>query len=295
MGLLTEKVEVSLSTSNVNHYKKLGYEIPTPMVQGKSKITINVNELTNGSHVEVDVRCDNCQKTYTMMYKTYLRFVNEDNTIYCCDCVHSIKNSRENNPNWKSDKTDDERIKDRSTNEYREWSKRVLARDNYTCQYCGESKSRHMNAHHLDGYNWCVEKRFDVTNGICLCEDCHENFHSIYGKGYNTREQVEEWFGNKEINLQLYNGEIPRARRIYNYEKNIIYDNAMEYATKDLQTSFGNIYNCCNTNSLLKKTTNPVHTCKKCHLFWYDEFINMAQEQIDYFVNNCITKERMEL
>ena len=72
----------------------------------------------------------------------------------------------------------------------------VFKRDNYTCRCCG--KDTHNNvSHHLDGYNWCIEKRLDVDNGVTLCESCHKEFHSIYGYGNNTKEQFEEWIENK--------------------------------------------------------------------------------------------------
>jgi hypothetical protein len=42
------------------------------------------------------------------------------------------------------------------------WRKEVFKRNNYTCKCCGKRGSIYLNAHHLDGYNWCKEKRFDV-------------------------------------------------------------------------------------------------------------------------------------
>lgn len=56
-----------------------------------------------------------------------------------------------------------------------------------------------MNVHHLDGFNWCIEKRTNVDNGVTLCKRCHLNFHSIYGSGNNTRGQFEEYLRCKII------------------------------------------------------------------------------------------------
>ena len=41
--------------------------------------------------------------------------------------------------------------------------------------------------------NWCRERRIDITNGVCLCEVCHKEFHKLYGKGDNTKEQYIEF------------------------------------------------------------------------------------------------------
>ena len=54
-----------------------------------------------------------------------------------------------------------------------------------------------MNSHHLDGYDWCKERRIDINNGVCLCENCHKEFHKIYGYGNNTKEQYIEFKENK--------------------------------------------------------------------------------------------------
>ena len=109
----------------------------------------------------------------------------------------------QNNNNWNADKTDEERENGRKYLEYTYFIKRVLARDKYTCQCCG-NKGQNLEVHHLDGYEWCKEKRTDDTNGITLCHNCHKNFHSIYGNGGNTKEQFDEWFGSI-IKLLKYN------------------------------------------------------------------------------------------
>jgi len=86
----------------------------------------------------------------------------------------------------------------RFSEEYELWRQEVYERDDYTCQYCGEYGGK-LNVHHLDGYHWCIEKRVDVDNGITLCKNCHNEFHHIYGRNNNTREQFIEWLNNKSI------------------------------------------------------------------------------------------------
>lgn len=104
-------------------------------------------------------------------------------------------------PNWNSNITDEERESKRKFNGYDEWRKEVFERDNYTCQCCGDNRGGNLIGHHKDGYDWCVERRIDVTNGVTLCENCHKKFHSIYGYGGNTEQQFEEFMNNdkKEV------------------------------------------------------------------------------------------------
>jgi hypothetical protein len=92
-----------------------------------------------------------------------------------------------NHPLWKSTKTDYERSLDRKFTGYKHWVKSVFERDDYTCQCCGQV-GHNLNAHHLDGYEWCVDRRLDINNGVTLCSECHNFYHSIYGKSNVQRE-----------------------------------------------------------------------------------------------------------
>lgn len=116
----------------------------------------------------------------------------------CLQC--SIRNNKgENSPRWNHNKTQEEREDDRSYSEYKEWIVSVYEKDNYTCQCCGQHGGK-LNAHHKDGYNWCIERRIDIDNGVTLCEDCHKEFHRIYGKGNNTEQQFIEFINNNNNN-----------------------------------------------------------------------------------------------
>lgn len=99
----------------------------------------------------------------------------------------------EENPNYNPNKTNEEREKGRIIPGYKEWVRDVYERDCYTCQLCGDNRGGNLNAHHLDGYHWCEEKRLDISNGITLCDKCHNKFHSIYGFADNTKEQYYEF------------------------------------------------------------------------------------------------------
>lgn len=121
-----------------------------------------------------------------------------------CGCIQREgvreRMSGENHYKFNPELTAEQRLKHRFVlggDNATKWRKRVFDRDKYTCQLCnsrnGNGKQVILNAHHLDGWNWCKEKRFDTDNGITLCEDCHNNFHKKYGGGDNTKEQFEEF------------------------------------------------------------------------------------------------------
>jgi 5-methylcytosine-specific restriction endonuclease McrA len=107
----------------------------------------------------------------------------------------------ENNANWNPNRPQIDRELRRQFPIYQQWRKSVFERDRYTCVSCG-TKGTYLNAHHLNGYHWCEEGRFDVDNGVTLCRFCHNiqyegSFHNVYGNKYNTLEQFNEWIQNK--------------------------------------------------------------------------------------------------
>lgn len=280
MGLISTEVEVILNNKTIKYYEDLGYEIPRyknkwekSVVKRGTKITVKVEDLPKSSKVEVDVTCDCCRKDYRMKYQDYNRY-NHDEKIYCNKCSNSVLCSKENHPNWNPNKTDEERGIQRNYPEYTEFIKKVLKRDNYTCRCCGKQNDD-MEVHHLNGYDWCIEQRTDETNGVTLCKSCHKNFHSIYGKGRNTREQFYEWYG-QAIELVKYNGELPTARKIYCYEENKVYDSVKRLAKEWKVKNNSHIYDCCNKK---KRNNKYVKSIKGKHLVWLDKWESWTYEQ----------------
>lgn len=66
--------------------------------------------------------------------------------------------------------------RDRNSAEYVEWRKAVFERDGFQCQVC-EKIGGKLNAHHIKPFAKHKELRFDVDNGITLCETCHKKVH----------------------------------------------------------------------------------------------------------------------
>ena len=69
-----------------------------------------------------------------------------------------------------------ENAKKRITYEYRKWRERVLKRDGHRCQHCGEKE--HLNVHHIKYFAEYKELRYELENGVTLCEACHKKLHS---------------------------------------------------------------------------------------------------------------------
>jgi len=107
------------------------------------------------------------------------------------------------NPNYKPNKTDDEREHGRLFEGYGVWRKAVYERDDYTCQCCGKKSEGDIVAHHKDAYSWCKDRRTDVDNGVTLCQRCHHAFHNKYGRGKNTERQFLEFISYYKVENTL--------------------------------------------------------------------------------------------
>lgn len=77
----------------------------------------------------------------------------------------------ENNPKWKGGITSQNKII-RSSPDYGRWRKSVYKKDWFSCQFCGY-KGKNIEAHHVK--NWSKNKnlRFNINNGLTLCNKCH--------------------------------------------------------------------------------------------------------------------------
>lgn len=65
--------------------------------------------------------------------------------------------------------------KERVSSDYKKWKKSVLKRDNYKCTKCGSKES--LNVHHIKSFSENKDLRFDINNGITLCNNCHIEVH----------------------------------------------------------------------------------------------------------------------
>lgn len=118
-----------------------------------------------------------CQCTCGSITPIYLSELESGKTTNCGTC-HLRKKGRLKRQS---------RRPEMNTPEYKKWRNAVYKRDKKKCRCC-DSGFR-INAHHLNGWNWAINQRYDVDNGVTLCYSCHDSFHFFFGRGNNTREQ----------------------------------------------------------------------------------------------------------
>ena len=87
--------------------------------------------------------------------------------------------------------TTPENTKIRQSKESKDWKQAVLKRDNFTCTISGNTED--LQIHHLSSFASNPKERFKIDNGITLNKEVHSQFHSMYGKKNNTKEQFEEF------------------------------------------------------------------------------------------------------
>lgn len=77
---------------------------------------------------------------------------------------------------------------------YKQWRVKVFTRDKFKCVLCGSK--RKLNAHHLNGWSWAVNQRYQVSNGVTLCHYHHWVFHKYCGKTI-TKEKFSVFIQTK--------------------------------------------------------------------------------------------------
>lgn len=146
--------------------------------------------------------CVNCNKEFTRT-ASQIFWSNKRGyeNIFCSTKCKKEYHKGENHPNYIQDRT---QLKDtnksiRWSKEMCDWRKAVYERDNYTCQMCGNKSSKGnaviLNAHHIERFVDNEYLRFDVNNGITLCEECHK---LTYGKEKEFEKQFKEIIENKK-------------------------------------------------------------------------------------------------
>lgn len=283
MGLISQYVETKVNNRNKKHYKQLGYDVSKHNGHSSITIMVSVNDIPKCSFTKVDCQCDYCGRIYPLNYSDYYRR-NHDGKIYCNNCAHAVLTSGENNNRWNPNLTEDDRTERRIKPEYYEFTRKILQRDCYTCCCCNQ-QGHNLEVHHLNGYNWDVNGRLDFSNAVTLCKVCHDNFHNIYGRGNNTKQQFEEWIGHTVEYQKEYAGELFPTRKIICLDDNIVFNNPKE-AAEYANSIPSQILKCCLMKESIKygQCTKTVHGK---HYLYLDDYNKMTQEEIAEYLRWC--------
>jgi len=80
--IITKEVSVFVNASAIKRYTDLGYTI-----KNNDFNTIKVDDLSQSSHITIDVKCDFCGKEHNIRYCSYIEnFKKNDSHFYCTDC-----------------------------------------------------------------------------------------------------------------------------------------------------------------------------------------------------------------
>lgn len=162
--------------------KKYGRLTITDVIMGKRK---------NGDSKAFVIADCSCGEINSIG-KKYSFYKIKNNLTSSCGCIFKEQKG-ENHPNWNPELTDEDRKANESRTGdplYQRWRKSVIKRDK-KCQACAETEE--LRAHHIVPWSIDKNKRYDIDNGIVLCEQCHILFHSVYGQTEHAPEDLQEF------------------------------------------------------------------------------------------------------
>ena len=155
------------------------------------KANIKLLSLYINCMVKNDLECLECKHEWKATYTTF-----QSQNSGCPEC-NRLSLFGEGHPRWNHDLTKEDREKHRNRNYIpanQLWTKLVYDRDKYTCQFCGSSISGTLNAHHIDAWSTHKSERFNVDNGVTLCETCHKACHYYHKNSLSHPSATHESF-----------------------------------------------------------------------------------------------------
>lgn len=123
--------------------------------------------------------CKKCGKIFTAK--------NNENKYCSWECYNNDRHMPKGTEHWNWQGGKSKEKDEHDSFEYKQWRLNVYKRDEYKCVKCGSKEK--INAHHIFAWKYYPDKRYDVKNGMTLCEKCHIKIHQKYG--YNSREEMK--------------------------------------------------------------------------------------------------------
>lgn len=174
----------------------------------KRRVTCSIECKSRMQEAKVHNSCACCGREY-VVHASVLKWskIRGNRASYCSRECAVTSHSGESSPLWISDrsalKSQNKSI--RASREMSTWREAVFERDDWVCQQCGArslvGKALVLNAHHIVPFRAAPELRFDVNNGICLCESCHK---TTYGKEATFAEMFHEIVRRKSEEVVPY-------------------------------------------------------------------------------------------
>ena len=145
----------------------------------------NANKYCSRECYLKDHKIENKERICPCCNKKFIAKASEDK--YCSQECYNKDRYMPKGENHQNQKGGISKINDnRDSNDYKEQRKQVYERDKYKCIKCGSKEK--INAHHILSQKYYPEKRYDIDNGITLCEECHIKIHQKYG--YDSKEKM---------------------------------------------------------------------------------------------------------
>ena len=95
--IIDNEVLVKLSSSNINHYKNLGYVLPMgfdkrnrPRIEKELGLLVKINDLPHASSAKVSVKCEDCNEIRLVTYESIIRTSNylKNGETLCSTCAN---------------------------------------------------------------------------------------------------------------------------------------------------------------------------------------------------------------
>lgn len=138
-------------------------------------------------------KCKNCYANYIKVKREiivcpcgvyFIKSVNRLQTYCSKNCSQYKERLREshkgkiwvtgeNHPNWIKDRSLIKHQEKRNNPEYKHWRLEVYRRDNYKCKIDDCNCSGRIIAHHILSFTHYPELRYNINNGITLCQAHH--------------------------------------------------------------------------------------------------------------------------